>query len=432
MEDAASRAPHPTAGYCCPGEPHAIDRVTHLARLAAFYPACLTCSHRDDTAGLSALQLQLRAEVERRHASPAQWTAEGLLLPGRGRFAGDIIHRMAMAVAAELWQHDPPSPPQVLVGHDGHWSTADFVPTACQALAWAGCQAVEIGAVSAPTAALAVAWARASAALWMVRDDSSPGARRIALWRADGRPSSSPGALDSVAAASKRTPSRPKRGGGGRTRFSPDEPYLATFDGLFHALRPLVFVLDTDCEPLARSCRQLTSASGCRMVRAGGHQGPRPASGPGVLDSLRRDVVAEGAHFGMWIDGAGEACQLVDQRGELVPPQQLLVLLARFACRERRGAAVVVEPTVDATTRNMLAQAGANVCRGSSTRQGMHDAMVATGAAIGGGNGRLWFAGPPPLPDALLATSVLLAVLSESDRTLSEVVDTACGNASAS
>ena len=44
----------------------------------------------------------------------------------------------------------------------------------------------------------------------------------------------------------------------------------------------------------------------------------------------------------------------------------------------------------------------------------------------GGASGTFWFAGPPAAPDALLATCLLLTILSQSDRPLSEVLDAAC------
>ena len=49
--------------------------------------------------------------------------------------------------------------------------------------------------------------------------------------------------------------------------------------------------------------------------------------------------------------------------------------------------------------------------------------MRSSGAVVGGGpSGRFWYASSPPAPDALLTLSLLLAILSQSDRGISEVL----------
>jgi phosphomannomutase len=53
----------------------------------------------------------------------------------------------------------------------------------------------------------------------------------------------------------------------------------------------------------------------------------------------------------------------------------------------------------------------------------MHAAMSARDAALGGGpSGRYWYGARPPLADGLRTLSLLLTILSQSDRPLSETV----------
>jgi len=54
----------------------------------------------------------------------------------------------------------------------------------------------------------------------------------------------------------------------------------------------------------------------------------------------------------------------------------------------------------------------------------MFEAMSSQSALLGGGaSGRYWFAGPPVAADALLTLSLLLALVSQTDGSLSEVLD---------
>jgi phosphomannomutase len=415
--------------YRCPGDSHPIDRVTHLARLAEFYPACLACPHRADALGLTPLKRRERRELERRAPGTPVFDSEELSLPA-GEFDSRSVTRLATAVAVELGSPSTAgSPPAVLVGHDGHWTTADFVPAACRALDRAGCQAIEVGAVSSPCMARAAARAGAVAALWMGRSEEH--VRTIRLWQGAGRPCSSPGTLDAIADGFQRDLPRPTRRGGALGRLAPTSDYLATFNGLYHALRPLVFVLDTRCEPVLHSWQQLNAGGACRALLpeqdlARGELEIGQSALERRLQAIARRVVAAGAHFGLWIDGSGEACRLVDERGQCVAPERLLAVLARFVCREHPGAAIALEPATSAQLRVRLAEFDARLAPGEATRERMHERMHASGALLGGGaSGRYWYAGPPPLADALFTLSLLLAILSQSDAPLSEVLDAA-------
>ncbi len=174
MEDASTIADLDPV-YRCPGESHAIDRSVHVARLAAFYPPCVDCLHRHDTAGLTPRQLRQRAEVERRSSRGLQWTAEGLFGTRTHDVTPAAVERFAAALAAAAWQTlARAAQPTVLVGNDGSWTTADFVPAACRSFALAGCRALETGAVTFAALAFAAAHSQATAAMWIGNASGRP------------------------------------------------------------------------------------------------------------------------------------------------------------------------------------------------------------------------------------------------------------------
>jgi phosphomannomutase len=71
-----------------------------------------------------------------------------------------------------------------------------------------------------------------------------------------------------------------------------------------------------------------------------------------------------------------------------------------------------------------IIDAGGEVVVAGATRSEMFTAARQSGAVLGGGpSGRYWFAcSAVPLADALCAVSLLLAILSKTDRPLSQVV----------
>jgi phosphomannomutase len=144
------------------------------------------------------------------------------------------------------------------------------------------------------------------------------------------------------------------------------------------------------------------------------------------LATVSRRVLASGAHFGMWIDGDGETCLLVDERGRAVSSERLLLALAEYVCRRQPGAHVLLESAGSGECQRRLEGLGAKVSRAPSNRQAMSESFVERCAVLAGGpSGRYWFGSSPPAPDALLALCFWLTVLSQSDRPASEVLDAA-------
>ena len=409
-------------------------RVGWVAGLASFYPACRECAHRADVRLLPPPIARGWNEVLKRSAEPAGFTAEGYEASSANALSIDDVRVIALALGNVSWRSQTVAAhvPQVLLGTDGHWSTADLVHAAGEALVWAGCQAVDVGAVT--TAALAFgAQARgADAALWIGNATGSPHAISLRCFGPD-RPWSSPGGLDAVRDLFAARPQRPKRGGGGQLRADVTEAYLAPLQTWFHALRPLRFVVDTSCEPWLASMNSLASGAACEVVPDLGSDAaetlPPPVAESWLqrrLRSLGRRVVAGGCHFGLWVDGAGESCRLVDERGHSVDGEKLCRLLARRVCQERSGAVVALEPAAHRDTRRALETLGASVVLSGETREATSRAIEESGAAFAAGpSGRFYFAGHSPAPDAMLATSLLLSILSQSDRPLSDVLDEA-------
>jgi phosphomannomutase len=93
---------------------------------------------------------------------------------------------------------------------------------------------------------------------------------------------------------------------------------------------------------------------------------------------------------------------------------------------EHPGARVVAERGTSPQISDKLAQLGATALTSGTTREETYLAMLEHQALLGGGaSGRYWFLADWPVADALLTLSLLLTILSQSDRPLSMVLDAA-------
>jgi phosphomannomutase len=421
--------------YQCPGEDHPISESVHLGRLASFYPACRDCPHREVTRSLGKRAVK---QIERaRHFAP-----QPPICDSDGIHGGDcqqltlqLARQLAAAFGVGLRQHTRHHP-QVVIAGDGRPLLAEFVAAVAGGLRWAGCQVIETGAATAALLTMALAKSGADGALLVGNPGSSVRTIGLKFWGPFGLPLPADQII-AIERLVKRGVDRPSRRWGTATRLSAEADYLAGLQDYFHALRPLKWVLDTGSGVVEDYARRLGQSVACELVLGRDLpaqrvvRGKRPV-GPLAIETgprerlrlLQKQVPAAKAHFGIWIDGDGEACALVDERGQEISAERLLLLLARHLVASRREVAVVVEQETSTSTRARLAELGATIHVSSAERAEMAGAVQTTGAVVGGGpSGRVWFATPLPCPDGLRTVALLLTVLIQSDWSTSEALE---------
>ena len=178
----------------------------------------------------------------------------------------------------------------------------------------------------------------------------------------------------------------------------------------YHALRPLRVVVDSASRPLFVYLQKLAAGVACQVIPS------RVAS-----DALPEQLRAESAHFATCIDGDGETCRVFDEQGNAIPPERLLLLLARHGSSET----IILEEGIFRSAINKLEQQGLLVVCGGARRAEMAAAMCEHRATLGGGpSGRFWHSvDGVPLPDALMTVTQFLVILSRNDAPLSKVLD---------
>ncbi|HWB00176.1 MAG TPA: hypothetical protein VG713_16900 [Pirellulales bacterium] len=391
--------------YQCPGEPYAIDRAVHLGRLATFYSKCRECPHRHDTGLLSEATIAQLSEVWSANGGfGARFTAEGVEGVYRNQITVADVRRVASAFGqcARTWQQRTShvSEPSVALAGDDRPLVPELIAAAAEGLRWAGCRVIDIGSASSPCAAWSLAALPADAGMLIGNASGQTHQVVVRLWAGAAAPLSEPGRLSTLRKAMLLDTGRPTRTYGPVERRSLESEYLATLADHFHALRPLRVVIDTTCRAVTRYLRQLAARVACDLhflqdrVDQPSPPSPAPHQAAGVsrLSAIARAVCERNAHFGIWIDGDGEACQVVDERGQKVSTETLVALIGQPLQHES-----------------------------AANREAMYALMAQSHAPIAGGDGgRIWFGDPVPMPDALRALAMLLTALSRSDQLLSE------------
>ncbi len=427
--------------YTCPGETHPISRAVHLGRLAAFYPACRQCPQRDDNGALSPRQVEQLREVEILGQPQPLFHAEG----AGGAYLNDLTPAVARKIAAAfcLWtkkeaqkreagSQQPAAPatnpksqitpsqisssqsPSVLLAGDGRAITAELSAAVGEGIRSSGCRLIDIGPATSACLAFAMQMQQASGGILVGNPGQEPHIVGLQFWNAAAQPLSAGGSLEPVAELFHAHANPPMQNYGTLHRMQADAAYLAAMAEYYHALRPLVILVDSASRPLYEYLEKLFANVACRIVPC-----------RGVRNDLPLQIRAEAAHFAVSIDGDGETCRVWDERGRTIAAEALSLLLATDSLRRSPDGPIVLENSTSPQIIDRLKQRGANVVLSGERRAEMAAAMRQHQAVWGGGpSGRFWHADfGLPLPDALMTTTRLLTLLSRSDETLSVVLD---------
>jgi phosphomannomutase len=429
-----------TVDYRCPGQKHPISRAAHLGRLAAFYPPCRQCPHRDDTGTLSPRQIEQLQEVRASHRPVALFHEEG----AGGVYLNDLAPAAARDIAAAFGQlfskAGPTAPnPSVILAGDGRAISAELSAAASEGLRLGGCNVIDVGPATAACLAFAVDHLSAAGGMLVGNPSDKPHRVGLQFWAAEAMPLSTGGSLEPVVQLYQHGVDRPARRFGDLHRAAAEEPYLAAFAECYHALRPLRIVIASASGPLVTYLQRLAATVACQVIPC------RVAPG-----ELPEQIRADAGHFAACVDGDGETCRVLDERGQPVPADRLLLLLAEQACStaalgcadpalqrnsppgaavlqslDDRPAAIVLEASTPAAIGRRIEELGGRAVMGGTSRAEMAAAMRKQGAILGGGpTGRFWhLVAGVPLPDALMTITRLLMLLSRSDEPFSAVLD---------
>ncbi len=153
------------------------------------------------------------------------------------------------------------------------------------------------------------------------------------------------------------------------------------------------------------------------------HHHPDPVV-PENLKALREKVKELGADFGVGYDGDGDRLGVVDEHGEILWGDQLMVLFARKVLSEHPGATIIGEVKCSQVMYNEIARLGGRPLMWKTGHSLIKNKMKETGAVLAGEmSGHIFFADRWfGFDDGVYASLRLAEIVSESERPLSELL----------
>ncbi len=145
---------------------------------------------------------------------------------------------------------------------------------------------------------------------------------------------------------------------------------------------------------------------------------------PANLQDLRARVRADGADLGVAYDGDADRVGVIDDRGEVIWGDRLLILLARAVLAQEPGAAIVGEVKCSATLFEDIAAHGGRPIMSAVGHSIIKERMRAEGALLAGEMSGHIFFGHRWLgfDDAVYASARLVELLSHAGQPLSALL----------
>jgi phosphomannomutase/phosphoglucomutase len=178
------------------------------------------------------------------------------------------------------------------------------------------------------------------------------------------------------------------------------------------------------CVPLLRKLGFDVTELYCEMDGRFPNHHPDPTVEKNVAD-LQRVVAEKGAEVGIALDGDADRIGVVDARGRIVWGDQLMILFARAILAEQPGATFVSEVKCSQALYDEIARAGGRAIMWKVGHSLIKAKMKEEHALLAGEmSGHIFFAHRYyGYDDAVYAAARLVELLSRSDRTLAEHVD---------
>lgn len=314
---------------------------------------------------------------------------------------------------------------QIVVGRDARPSSGPFSEAAIKGLMASGCEVIDIGQVPTPLTSFAVNqfWVDGAAQITASHNPAEFNGLKLQV------------GMEALAGEELQKVERLIASGGFATgegsRLAKDVtyPYLNCIQHKVQLSRAFNVAIDAGngvSGPLAvRLMREL----GCQVVPIYCEPDgtfPNHPPDPNVAENLvelSELVLKEECDVGVAFDGDGDRIGIVDERGQVVPPDVYLLLFAREALRAGPGKAVFEVRCSEALFDGVRKYGGIPVmsrCGNTSILPRMHQERAVIGGEL---SGHIFFNDPPfEFDDALYAAALLLNYLDKHGGTLSEML----------
>lgn len=148
-----------------------------------------------------------------------------------------------------------------------------------------------------------------------------------------------------------------------------------------------------------------------------------PVPKPETLGELMKEVVGYEADFGVGYDGDGDRAVFIDEKGNLIPGDLTLLILAKDILQKHQGGKVVCELSCSMAVEEYVKKLGGIPLVERIGHTFIMDKMISENALLGGEkSGHFYFADVYGMDDGVFASMKMAEIISKSDQKLSEMV----------
>ncbi|MCX8204996.1 MAG: phosphomannomutase/phosphoglucomutase [Candidatus Nezhaarchaeota archaeon] len=347
----------------------------------------------------------------------------------RGVYGRDLTEELAERVGLAFGCYVGGGGRKVAVGMDVRLSSPALAKALARGLMRAGCRVVGVGLVPTPALYYAVVSRGLDGGVMVTASHNPPEWNGFKLCVRGARIVAEGMGMEDVKALAQS----PLLDGLGERGEVVEEPilddYLSCILSRVKVSRGLRVALD-----LSNGCCALTAPRafqelGCEVEALnsqldGRFPGHLPEPTEEALSQLRRVVVERKADFGVGYDGDGDRAVFVDDKGRVLLGDSVIAILAQHYLPRHPGSAVVLDVSSSLAAIEAVEKAGGRVVVSRVGHAYIMDAMVSTGALIGGErSSHLYFRDLWGIDDGLYASLKVAELLSELREPLSKLVD---------
>ena len=315
---------------------------------------------------------------------------------------------------------------RVVVGRDPRTSSEMLESALLAGLLSGGCTAVRAGMVPTPVLAFSVRAWRAGAGVMVTASHNPPEYNGLKCWDGEGA-AFTPEREEELEGEMGRARGVEWRRVGRLEERDPVGEYLRWVLDRFPLREGHRVAVDCGNGAACRVTPPLLREGGCEVLSLHGFPSglfPGRGSEPSAesLSDLSRVVVSSGAEVGFAHDGDADRIAVVDDRGRFAPPDKLLALVASHVVG--RGEKVVTTVDASRVVEEWVERKGGRVVRTKVGDVSVASALRREGGRFGGEPSGAWILPEAHLaPDGPLAALLVLRVLEEEGRRLSELLD---------
>jgi phosphomannomutase/phosphoglucomutase len=315
----------------------------------------------------------------------------------------------------------------VVVGRDGRLSGPELSEALISGLIESGCHVVNIGMVPSPVVYFAT-YTKAASSGVMITGSHNPAEYNGLKIIIAGETLS---AERIQALYSRILENDFTNGHGTSTSINIDQDYIDTIKSDIQLEKELKVVIDCGNGVAGNIAPQLFETLGVKISklfclvdgRFPNHH-PDPSK-PENLEDLIQEVIETGADLGLAFDGDGDRLGLIDNKGRVVWADQQMMLYAKDVLSRNKGAKIIFDVKCTSLLPQVILEFGGEPIMSRTGHSFIKKKLKETGADLAGEmSGHIFFKERwYGFDDALYTAARLLEIVSNSDKSCSELFD---------